>query len=121
LGKSNLTRVANQLTSALNSLKDATTSTTAADDSANDIKTKVDRINGLLGEAISSRVPKETLNNSTTQALVLANLANEVYFSYGRALGQSQSAMSNMAGMAVSVKEASSSSPRIIRVIIILA
>jgi hypothetical protein len=50
------------------------------------------------------------LNNSTTQALVLANLANEVYFSYGRALGESQSDMSNMAGMAMSVKEASSPS-----------
>jgi hypothetical protein len=49
------------------------------------------------------------VNNATTQALVLANLANEAYFSYGRALGESQSAMSNMAGMAMSVKEASPS------------
>ena len=69
-------RVAVQLTSALNSLKNATTTTTAAD-SANDIKTQVDRISGLLGEAVSSRIPKETLNNSTTQTLVLANLAND--------------------------------------------
>jgi len=76
----------------LNSLKSAA-------NSANDVKPQVDRINGLLGEAVSSRVPKETLNNSTTQALVLANLANEAYFSYGRALGESQSAMSNIAGM----------------------
>ena len=102
-------RVAYQLTSALNSLKDATASTTAAD-SGNNIKTTVKRINGLLGEAISSRIPKETLNNSTTQALVLANLANEVYFSYGRALGESPSTMSNMAGMAMAEKEASPSS-----------
>jgi hypothetical protein len=87
-------RVANELTSALNSLKSAA-------NSANDVKPQVDRINGLLGEAVSSRVPKETLNNSTTQALVLANLANEAYFSYGRALGESQSAMSNIAGMAM--------------------
>ena len=68
------------------------------------------RSGDLLGEAISSRVPKETLNNSTTQALVLANLANEVYLSYGRALGESPSSMSNIAGMAMAVKEASSSS-----------
>jgi hypothetical protein len=95
-------RVANELTSALNSLKDTSSSTTGADPT-NDIKTKVDRINGLLGEAVSSRVPKEIVNNATTQALVLANLANEAYFSYGRALGESQSAMSNMAGMAMSV------------------
>ena len=95
----------------MNSLKNITTnaSTTAAapTDSVNDIKTQVDKINGLLGEAISSRVSKETLNNSTTQALILANLANEVYFSYGRALGESQSAMSNTAGMAMAEKEAS--------------
>src|SRR5689334_1721525 len=101
-------RVANELTSALNSLKDTSSSTTGADPT-NNIKTKVDRINGLLGEAVSSRVPKEIVNNATTQALVLANLANEAYFSYGRALGESQSAMSNMAGMAMSVKEASPS------------
>jgi len=104
-------RIAGELTSALNSLKNITTnaSTTAAapTDSVNDIKTQVDKINGLLGEAISSRVSKETLNNSTTQALILANLANEVYFSYGRALGESQSAMSNTAGMAMAEKEAS--------------
>ena len=67
-------RAANQLISALNSLKSAA-------NSANDVKPQVDRINGLLGESISSRVTKETLNNSTTQALVLANLANEAYFS----------------------------------------
>jgi hypothetical protein len=77
----------------------------------NDIKVKVDMINGLLGAAVSSRLTKEQLNNSTTQALVLANMANEVYFSYGGALGESPSTMSNMAGMAMSVNEASSSSP----------
>jgi hypothetical protein len=70
-------RVANELTSALNSLKDASSSTTGADPT-NDIKTNVDRINGLLDEAVSSRVPKEIVNNATTQALVLTNLANEV-------------------------------------------
>jgi hypothetical protein len=102
-------RVAAQLAAALNSLKNATTTSTADVSSANDIKTNVDRINGLLAEAMSSRVPKETLTNATTRALVLANLANEVYFSYGRALGQSQSAMTSMAGMAMSVNEASSS------------
>ncbi|HJT46971.1 MAG TPA: hypothetical protein VJ729_02225 [Nitrososphaeraceae archaeon] len=99
-------RVANELTSALNSLKSSANSA----NSRNDVKPQIDRINGLLGEAVSSRVPKEALNNSTTHALVLANLANEVYFSYGRALGQSQSSMTNMAGMAMAEKEASPSS-----------
>ncbi|MBV9176602.1 MAG: hypothetical protein JO297_06160 [Nitrososphaeraceae archaeon] len=104
-------RVAAELTSALNSLKSAITqskpssnTTTATNNTINDIKTKVTRVSDLLGEAISSRVSKEVLNNSTTQALVLANLANEIYFSYGRALGESPTTMSNMAGMAMSGK-----------------
>jgi hypothetical protein len=108
-------RIAAELTSALNSLKNATSinqsksssTISMAANSANNIKAQVDRINGLLGEAVSSRVTKEQLNNSTTQALVLASLANEVFFSYGRALGEPPSAMSDMVGMAVSVKEAS--------------
>lgn len=110
-------RIAAQLTSALNSLKNATSinqsksaSITSDMTPANDIKAKVDMINDILGEAVSSRLTKEQLNYSTIQALVIANLANEVYFSYGRAIGESPSTMSNMAGMAMSVKEASSSS-----------
>ena len=89
----------------MNSLKSATTqakptlttATTSTDPNttANDIKIKVGRISDLLDEAISSRVSKEVLNNSTNQALVLAKLANEIYFSYGRALGESPAAMSN--------------------------
>jgi hypothetical protein len=100
-------RIAAQLTSVLNSIKNATSTSTAADPT-NDIKTKVDRISGLLGEAVSSRLSRTVLNNSTTQALVLANIANEVYFSYGRAFGESSSSISNTVGMAMSVKEASS-------------
>lgn len=58
-------RVANELTSALNCLKYASSSSsTTGADPTNDIKTKMDRINGLLGEAVSSRVPKEIVNNA---------------------------------------------------------
>jgi hypothetical protein len=110
-------RIAAELTSALNSLKSATiqskpnsynaATTTTAANIANDVKTKVTRIGDLLGEAMSLLVSKEVLNNSTTQALVLANLGNEIYFSYGRALGESSAIMSKMAGMAMSGKESS--------------
>jgi hypothetical protein len=110
-------RIAAELTSALNSLKSATiqskpnsnnaATTTTAANIANDVKTKVTIIGDLLGEAMSSLVSKEVLNNSTTQALVLANLGNEIYFSYGRALGESPAIMSNMAGMAMSGKGSS--------------
>jgi fructose-bisphosphate aldolase class 1 len=108
-------RIANELTSTLNSLeniistnhsKSSSTTNTVTSNLKDDIKSKVEMINGLLAEAVSSRLTKEQLNNSTTHAPVLANLANEVYFSYGRALGESPSSMSNMAGIAMSVKEA---------------
>ncbi|HEY6884575.1 MAG TPA: hypothetical protein VI278_11100, partial [Nitrososphaeraceae archaeon] len=108
-------RVAAELTSSLNSLrtaintqsKPASTIVSTANTS-NDIKTKVNRISDLLAEAISSRISKEVLNNSTTQALVLSRLANLIYFSYGRALGESPATISNMAGMAMPGKGTSS-------------
>lgn len=100
--------VAAELTSALNSLKSADTTqskpastTVSAANTSNDIKTKVSRIRDLLGEAVSIRISKEVLNNSTTQALVLARLANLIYFIYGRALGETPAMMSTMAGMAM--------------------
>ena len=101
-------RIAAELTSALNSLKTAinnqskpASTIVSTANTSNDIKTKVSRISDLLAEAISSRVSKEVLNNSTTQALVLSRLANLIYFSYGRALGESLATISNMAGMAM--------------------
>jgi hypothetical protein len=53
---------------------------------------------------MSSWVSKQVLNNSTTQALVLANLGNEIYLSYGRALEESPACMSKMTGMTMSGK-----------------
>jgi hypothetical protein len=101
-------RIAAELTSALYGLKSATTESKSAltitTGAADNLKTKVTRIADLLGEAISSRVSKQVLNNSTTQALVLAKLGNEIYLSYGRALGESPAAMSKMAGMTMTEK-----------------
>ena len=95
---------ASELTSALNSLKSADTTqskpastTVSAANTSNDIKTKVSRIRDLLGEAVSIRISKEVLN----KALVLARLANLIYFIYGRALGETPAMMSTMAGMAM--------------------
>jgi hypothetical protein len=108
-------RVAAELTSSLNSLKTAintlskpASTIVSTANTSNDIKTKVSRISDLLAEAISSRISKEILNNSTTQGLVLSRLANLIYFSYGRALGESPATISNMAGMALPGKGASS-------------
>ncbi|HZA06884.1 MAG TPA: hypothetical protein VE619_04195 [Nitrososphaeraceae archaeon] len=74
----------------------------------NDIKRKVSRTSDLLAEAISSRISKQLLNNPTIQALVLSRLASLIYFSYGIALGESPATISNMAGMAMPGKGASS-------------
>jgi hypothetical protein len=110
-------RVAAELTSSLNSLKTAintqskpASTIVSTANTSDDIKTKVSRISDLLAEAISSRISKEVLNNSTIQALVLSRLANLVYFSYGIALGESPATISNMAGMAMPGKGASSMS-----------
>ena len=108
-------RVAAELTSALNSLKTAintqskpASTIVSTANTSNDIKTKVSRISDLLAKAISSRMSKQVLNNSTIQALVLSRLANLIYFSYGIALGESPATISNMAGMAMPGKGASS-------------
>ncbi len=76
-------RVANQLTTALIGLKNATT-TPATD---NDIKDKVTNLNNLLGEALSVRLTKDQINNSTIQALALANIINKIDRRYSNAFG----------------------------------
>lgn len=108
-------RVAAELTSALNSLKTAintqskpASTIVSTANTSNDIKTKVSRMSDLLAEAISSHISKEVLNNSTIQALVLSRLANLIYFSNGIALGESPATISNMAGLAMPGKGASS-------------
>ena len=60
------------------------------------IKDKIDTLGGLLDEAISARVNKDAVNNSTNQALVLANIGNEIFYSYGQALGFPYPKLANM-------------------------
>lgn len=59
-------------------------------------------ISNLLDEAVSVRIGKDVLNNPKTQALVLANLGNEIYISYGDALGLPPSTIASMGGMNMS-------------------
>ena len=98
----------NSLRTAINTQSKPASTIVSTANSSNDIKTKVSRKSDLLAEAISSRISKEVLNNSTIQALVLSRLANLIYFSYGRALGESPATISNMAGMAMPGKGTSS-------------
>src|SRR5919197_3652815 len=103
-------RVATELASSLISLKNATETkpTTTAGTNGNNINTTVARINGLLDEAISSRISHNALNNATTQALVLSNIANEIYNNYGKALGIPPARILSMAGVAMSSNGGSS-------------
>ena len=58
-------------------------------------------IGNLLDEAVSVRISKDLIDNPKTQALVLANLGNEIYNNYGNALGLPSSTVANMGGMSM--------------------
>ena len=98
-------RVAKDLARELNDLKislSQDTPTTAINNkpslsnNSSVIQDKIDKLGGLLDEAISARVNKDAVNNSTNQALVLANIGNEIFYSYGQALGFPYPKLANM-------------------------
>jgi hypothetical protein len=98
-------RVAKDLARELNDLKislSQDTPTTAINNkpslsnNSSVIQDKIDKLGGLLDEAISARVNKDAVNNSTNQALVLANMGNEIFYSYGQALGFPYPKLANM-------------------------
>src|SRR6478735_3545309 len=98
-------RVAKDLARELNDLKTSLsqdTPTTAINNkpslsnNSSVIQDKIDKLGGLLDEAISARVNKDAVNNSTNQALVLANIGNEIFYSYGQALGFPYPKLANM-------------------------
>ncbi|HEY7078159.1 MAG TPA: hypothetical protein VH500_00560 [Nitrososphaeraceae archaeon] len=60
------------------------------------IQDNIFNLNGLVDEAISARIPKDIVNNSTNQALVLANMGSEIFYSYGQALGYPYAKLANM-------------------------
>jgi uncharacterized protein with von Willebrand factor type A (vWA) domain len=60
------------------------------------IQDNIFNLDGLVDEAISARVAKDIVNNSTNQALVLANMGNEIFYSYGQALGYQYAKLANM-------------------------
>jgi hypothetical protein len=91
-------RITTDLLHSLNDLKTAITSPTSNSNHSS-IQSKVTNIGNLLDEAISVRISKDLIDNPKTQALVLANLGNEIYKNYGVALGMPPSTVANMAGM----------------------
>jgi hypothetical protein len=95
-------RVTTDLLHYLNDLKASTASSASNANSVSTVQSKVTNIGNLLDEAVSVRVSKDLLNNPKTQALVLANLGNEIYSNYGNALGLPPNTVANMAGMSMS-------------------
>ena len=94
-------RVATDLLHSLNDLNTIGTSSSSLSNSTS-IQSKVTNIGNLLDEAVSVRISKDLIDNPKTQALVLANLGNEIYNSYGNALGLPPSTIASMGGMNMS-------------------
>lgn len=55
--------------------------------SASEIEQKITYIDSLLGETVTVRVDSEQLNNATVQAVVLAEIIDDVLVNYGDAFG----------------------------------
>jgi hypothetical protein len=94
-------RVSIDLMNSLNDLKN-TASSSPSSVSSSSVQSKVANIANLLDEAVSVRIDKALLNNPKTQALVIANLGNEIYNNYGNALGLSPTTIASMGGMKMS-------------------
>src|SRR5215210_685123 len=99
-------RIANDLSSLLQDLQTAAASTPIDAASINDI---VSNLDAILGEAISVRIEQEQLNNSTVQAIVLANVIDEVLRNYGSAFEVGFD-MTNMSLMEEMIQENNNSS-----------
>jgi hypothetical protein len=78
-------RVANDLTTALSDLQNTAKSKPIP--AAEVIKDKVSNIGDILQEAITVRVEKDQLKNSTVKAEVTSNIVNETLEHYGGAYG----------------------------------
>lgn len=94
-------RVEIDLVNSLIDLKNSASSSSSSV-SPNSVQSKVANIGNILDEAVSVRIDKALLNNSRTQALVIANLGNEIYNNYGNALGLPPTTIASMGGMNMS-------------------
>lgn len=94
-------RVGTDLVHSLNDLNNIVASSSSLPNSTS-IQSEVTKLGTLLDEAISVRISKDLIDNAKTQALVLANLGNEIYNNYGNALGLPPSMIARMGGMNMS-------------------
>jgi hypothetical protein len=87
-------RVANELTRAINNLQDISLSP----QQVGSVDQLVSDINSILGEAESTRIEQEDLENATIQALAFADLVNSILENYGNAYAVDFD-MTNMSNM----------------------
>jgi hypothetical protein len=78
--------------------------TAATKPAANDIKDKVTNLTNFLGEALSVRLTKDQINNSTIQALALANIINMIDRRYADAFGAGYGDMSSSSSSAMNMR-----------------
>lgn len=87
-------RVANELTGAINDLQDISMSP----QQVGSVDQLVNDIDGILGEAKSTRIEQADLENATIQALAFADLVNSILENYGNAFAVDFD-MTNMSNM----------------------
>jgi hypothetical protein len=98
-------RVAVNIVSAANALQSTVKSNPAP--TQGDVKAKIDNLNATLQEAITVRVPKDHLSNSTINGEATKNLVNETLRQYGYAFGVSSGKAGNTSVHAISAVAAS--------------
>jgi len=95
-------RVVRDLLHSLDNVKSTVAAAPNSDPDSSSVQSKITNIDNLLDEAVSVRISKDVSDNPKTQALVLANLGDEIYTNYGNALGLPPSTVANMAGISMS-------------------
>jgi hypothetical protein len=88
-------RLGRDLPAALEKLK----TTVEGNGPRSDIVQQIKDLNDMLGDALSTRIDSGQISNSTVQALVFANLVNEVLESYQNAYGIGEEAANDHSGM----------------------
>jgi hypothetical protein len=91
-------RVANDLTMAISDLQDITSSSLSQQQQS--IDQLVSNIDGILGEAVTTRIEQEQRDNATIQALSFADLVDSILANYGNAYAVDFD-MTNMSNMAI--------------------
>ncbi|MDR4489776.1 MAG: hypothetical protein R2685_02590 [Candidatus Nitrosocosmicus sp.] len=96
-------RVANDLTSSLKDLSEYVSTENKSIINNEELTSKIDNINAIIGETISARIDPEQMNNITIKALSFAGIMDKILENYGDAfaVGFDMTNMSNMGGMSM--------------------